>query len=355
METTTAMREGVGDGPNTSNLPSSPTYISSPKSLLQKTTWSDIEVQVEQELIESIKLSPLFSERVNQYNQLGNRGEYLWKWCVYGLRAIVMPCAAMELREHAFDTKMLAVLFGVLLDDVADQWQDRQFLELLLRATVDPARRDFNELSSGPAAYARFTCEVWDEFQQRVSAYPRYLEFGDLLNYDNQQVLNTMWYSHLVNADVSLLNIEEHDVYSPHNMQMISFSTIDLMCSLEFDHRELGSVRGAMWHAQCMGRIGNLVSTWERELKDGDYSSGVFAILADRYPQLTIDMLLNKPDAIRAALTQDGIESVFLEKWDRHRVLFEARFATVRSVDLRQVLLGLDQLLRMEIGSRGRK
>jgi hypothetical protein len=317
--------------------------------------WSPLELQAEQDTIQSIRFSPFFAERVSQYNQLGARGEYLWRWCIYGLRAILFPSVTEESREHITDTKMLAVMYGVLLDDVADQWGDQPFLNRLMRATLGEAGRDFQDLGVGRAAYAQFTCDVWDEFQLRVSGYPRFFEFKDLLDYDNRQIVNTMWYSQLVNADISLLNIEEHDVYSPHNMQMMSFATIDLMCSPEFDHREVGRLRGAMWHAQCMGRIGNLVSTWERELKDGDYSSGVFAILAEQHPQLIQDMLLDKTDAIHAVLTQDDVEKGFLEKWDRHRAAFEGRLLSIQSVDLRQVLQGLDQLLRMEIGSRGRK
>ncbi len=326
-----------------------------PLSPWENDRWSPTDMQAEQNTIQSIEFSPLFAERVTQYNQLGTRGVYLWKWCVYGLRAILLPSVSRELRDHVTDTKMLAVMFGVLLDDVADQWQDRLFLDRLMRATLGESSRDFRDLGLGRAAYAQFTCEVWDELQQRVSGYPRYAEFSDLLDYDNRQIVNTMWYSHLVNADIHLLNIEEHDVYSPHNMQMMSFATMDVMCSPEFDHRDIGKLRAAMWHAQSMGRIGNLVSTWERELQDGDFSSGVFAILAERYPHLIQDMLLDKTDAIHAVLTQGGVESLFLDKWDQHRAAFQAKLPAVHSVDLRHVLQGLDQLLRMEIGSRGRK
>lgn len=317
--------------------------------------WSSMDLQAEQDRIQSIQFSPFFAGKVSQYHELGDRGDYLWRWCIYGLRAILFPSVAEEFRDHITDTKMLAVLYGVLLDDVADKWGDQIFLDRLMQATFGQSGRDFEDLGAGRAAYARFTCDVWDEFQLRVAEYPRYAEFKDLLDYDNRQIVNTMWYSHLVNADISLLNIEEHDIYSPHNMQMMSFATIDLMCSPDFDHREIGRLRGAMWHAQCMGRIGNLVSTWERELKDGDYSSGVFAILSDQHPQLMQDMLLDKTDAIHAVLTQGTVEKVFFDKWDRHRTAFEGRLSSIQTVELKPVLQGLDQLLRMEMGSRGRK
>jgi len=322
---------------------------------LHPPSYSSEELDAEQRHIESLQLSDWFAAQITRYNVVGARGGYLWKWCLHGMRGITLPSVAADLREHVIDTKMLALLFGVLLDDIADQWQDRQFLNCLIEATFESGSRDFRRLNPGYIAYAELTCRVWDEFQLRVTGYPRFEEFRELLDYDNRQIMNTMVYSQLVNADVGLLNLEEHDVYSPHNMQMISFATIDLMCSPDFDHGDVGRLRAAMWHAQCMGRIGNLVSTWERELRDRDYSSGVFAVLADRYPNITMDMLIDKPDSILSILQQDGIEQLFLEKWVRHRDLFRSRVPLVRSVDLEQVLLGLDQLLRMEIGSRGRK
>ena len=125
--------------------------------------------------------------------------------------------------------------------------------------------------------YARFTTSLWETFEERLKCSPCYTEYAPLLAYDHQQILNTMAYSSLVNRYPAVLNLQEHDMYTPHNMQMMSFATMDLMNSPRFDRAELGRLRGIMWHAQNMGRIGNLVSTWQREIRDRDFTSGVFA------------------------------------------------------------------------------
>jgi hypothetical protein len=313
------------------------------------------EIQSEQDVIDAQVLSPLVRSWIDRYNLVGERGEYLWKWCQFGLKAIQFPGVLPEFQSHLIDTKLLAVVLGVLLDDIADHWQDDNFLELLIRGVENSAARSLLDLGEGQKAYAKLTWEIWDEFNARATAYPAYSEFSRLLEFDNRQVLNTMRFSCLINRNVALLNMEEHDVYTPHNMQMISFATLDLMCLPALDRQELGRIRAAMWHAQCMGRIGNLVSTWERELKDGDYSSGVFAVLTERFPDLTQKMLLDKTDAIHSALIEEDIESTFLSMWEHHRECFRARLGMIHSVDMGQVLAGLDQLLRMELGSRGRK
>lgn len=328
----------------------------------QDSRWLGVEarfdaevIEREQNVINAEKLSPVVRSWIDRYNLVGERGEYLWKWCQYGLKAIQFPEVHPEFQSHLIDTKLLAVVLGVMLDDIADHWQDDEFLELLIRGIESPASRSLESLGEGKMVYTGLTWDIWDEFNARARVYPAYAEYAKLFEFDNRQVLNTMRYSCLINSNVALMNMQEHDVYTPHNMQMISFSTLDLMCIPTLDRQELGRIRAAMWHVQCMGRIGNLVSTWERELRDGDYSSGVFAVLTERYPDLTLKMMLDKTDAIHSALIREDIESTFLSMWEHHRESFRGKLEMIHSVDMGQVLAGLDQLLRMELGSRGRK
>jgi hypothetical protein len=152
-----------------------------------------------------------------------------------------------------------------------------------------------------------------------------------------------------------LLNVQEHDMYLPHNMQMMSFATMDLMCSPDFDRRELGKLREVIWHAQSMGRIGNLVSTWQREIADRDFTSGVFA-RALREGDLTLEDLRSaSPQAIEAAIRQGGHELYFLQKWEAHRKSVQSMSPHIRSVDVGALLTGLQRLIHMELSSRGFK
>ena len=136
-------------------------------------------------------------------------------------------------------------------------------------------------------------------------------------------------------------------------MHMMSFATLDLMCMPRFSTRELGKLREVVWHAACMGRIGNLVSTWRREIGECDFNSGVFA-RAVNHGDLTIEQLAQPDvDQIEAAIIHGGHEEYFLHRWNHHRELLQAKAAGVRSIDLREFSTDQERFFHMHMGSRG--
>ena len=159
----------------------------------------------------------------------------------------------------------------------------------------------------------------------------------------------------MINKDPQLLNLTEHDLYLPHNMHMMVSGTFDMMCSPDFDARELGRVREVLWRAQCMGRIGNLVSTWERELRDRDFTSGVFSY-AIRIGAVTADRLAKGPiDETRDAIKNGKCEEHFIEQWREHRDLLLGFGESIRSVDVPLLAAGLETLFEIHMASRGLK
>ena len=290
---------------------------------------------------------------VAAYEEVGSRDVYLWKWCMHGIALTTLPCVMPEFCAHVCDTKLLSIVLCVLLDDVADQHGDGRLLEALLEMTCSGGSRSLRGLSAVAKRHAEVTRCVWAEYLTRITSYPCYATFEPVLRYDLLQFFNTMRYSHLVNSRPYLLNMAEHDLYTPHNMMMVSFAMLDLMCSPGFPREAVGSLREAMWHAQSMGRIGNLLSTWRRELVDRDFTSGLFA-RAVMEGDLTLDDLehgdLNKIEAI---IRSRGHEAYFFQKWREHRECCHARASHIPSLDLRSVLDGHDRFFAMHLGSQG--
>lgn len=309
---------------------------------------------IEQQYILAQRLSPEVQWWVDEYEKLGHRELYLWKWCLHGLHLTTLPTVSHVWRDHLCDTKLLAVMFGVLLDDVADQQRDAAYLRTLLRL-VNQERVSGRAFSPWQKKYAKFTVRLWKTILARLSTYPCCEDYRELLEYDHEQIFNVMAYACLVNRQPSLLNLAEHDIYQPHNMQMMSFATMDLMCSPQFDRRELGLLREAIWNAQCMGRIGNLVSTWQREIADRDFSSGVFARALRQGDLRPDDLRRGSPAELESAIRSGRHEEYFVRRWMAHREQILSLRPRFKSFDLKNLVAALERLFRMELVSRGRK
>lgn len=312
-------------------------------------------VQQEIAFVLNKTLSPDLAHWANEYGKVGHRNMYLWKWCHQGVMVTTLSCVSPDCFDSVCDTKVMGVILDVLLDDIADRKGDDGLLEALTSLTINGPRPTFTGYPAQQRAYAEFTVAVWDEIVARARRYPLFDQYAKVLDYDYQQLWNVMRYSHLANEHIELLNLAEHDLYTPHNMHMIISSTLDLMCSPSFDRNEWGKVRDAAWHGQCMGRIGNLTTTWERELGDADYSSGVYASALNS-GDLTIEELrAGDREQIKKAIVEGGHEVKFLRQWQDHRRYLLSRVPHVRSCDLGRLVAGLERLICLHLGSRGYK
>jgi Transketolase, C-terminal domain len=302
----------------------------------------------------SRRLSDELSLWATVYEEVGNRGEYLWKWCREGVELTTLPCVAPSLLEHGGDTKVLSIILCVLLDDIADKHGNLAFLETLIDIVEHGRFQARSALGPDECRYAEVTCRLSEIYRRRLQDYPCFEAFEELLQYDLIQFSNTLRYSHLLNRQLSLLNMAEHDLYLPHNMHMMSFATIDLMCSPEFKVEDLGHLREAVWHGQCMGRIGNLLSTWRREIGQRDFTSGVFA-RAVAEGDLTIgDLRDGDPRDLEAAICRGRHEQYFFDRWHHHRQRLRASLAKVRSVQIQGLLEGHERFFQLHLASRGR-
>jgi hypothetical protein len=337
--------------PRTTRAPAAPKADSS--SAFVPPTPDELQTEIAEVLAK--QLSPDLQQWVDGYSQVGKRNHYLWKWCRQGVEVTALSSIDPERYDHVCDTKVLGVVLTVLLDDIADRKGDGELLEQLLALPFDERRGVLRRVSSQDRAYAEYTVDVWEGIKQRTRNYARYAEFATLRRFDYLQLFNAMRYSHLMNQQPSLLNQAEHDLYTPHNMHIIISATTDLMCSSSFDQRELGVLRDALWHAQCMGRIGNLVTTWERELGEGDYTSGVYA-RALAHGHVTLEQLeANDRDNIAQAIRAGGHEAFFLDRWSACRRRLLELSGSIQTVDLRALARGYERLIRLHLGSRGYK
>lgn len=306
--------------------------------------------------IQNIELPSELDPWISRYSQVGKRNSFLWAWVLRGLDITTLSSVAPELRTSVLVTKLLGVVLDCLLDDIADVRQDMEMLEAALEIVAGRSKpQDWERFGPEAAAYLACIADVWGEIGARARALPRFRELADVLAYDYDQLFNTMRYAVLINRHTEILNLAENELYQPHNMHMMVNSTVDLMASPYFEMTELGMLREALIRAQRMGRIGNQVSTWERELGDADYSSAVFGY-ALRQGYITQDHIRRRDkDAMRQALLSHDVEGYFLVDWQRLHDELVSFSDRVHSVDVRALASGLEELIMLHLGSKGLK
>jgi len=251
--------------------------------------------------------------------------------------------------------KFLGVMFDVLLDDAADQIRDGDLVEQMLLIAFERRYIDLSRIPERYRAYFDFTVRIWEEIEERSRQLPRFEDFADLLEFDYRQLLNCMRYALIVNADPMRLNMAEHDLYQPHNMHMMINAVIDLMASPKFDTADVGLLREGIWNAQVMGRIGNAVTTWQREVKDRDFTSGVFAKAVSDGALDPKDLKSGDVKEIEARLIETGVEEQLLVEWGRRRDDLRRLSRRIGSVDMARLIDGLEELIALHLGSRGLK
>ncbi|MCA8998433.1 MAG: hypothetical protein KDA80_15655 [Planctomycetaceae bacterium] len=297
------------------------------------------------------------------YNRVGERDTYLWQWCLHGIELTTLPCVSLELRDDLYDTKLLSVILCVLFDDVADQTRDAAWLEDLLKevqgvpcianGVPSPASHSSADRPREIREHVEVTRALWQEYEQRVAALPRYPLLKSVWRFDLDQFLTAMKYAQLVNLMPELMNPTEHDVYTPHNMLMVSFGTLDFMASPEIDIDDRGAIREALWHVQAMGRIGNILSTWKRELRELDRSNGLISRAVSDGVLSLGDLRELTPSQLEDKLKRSDYEARLTEKWHRHRRLSHRCVQRVKSLDLTEVLQAHDRFLEMHLSSAG--
>jgi hypothetical protein len=312
---------------------------------------------IEQEIghVMALKLSRPLAGWVEGYSQVGHRDPFLWTWARRGVEITRLSCVDAGFEDEVGDTKVLGVMLDVMLDDVADHQKDLAFLEHLLDLLETGGQELSKALLPHQRAYARFTIEIWNEIQRRVRAFPRHAEFAELLQFDYRQLFNVMRYSRLMDEYPEMFNLVEHDLYLPHNMHMMVSSTMDMMCSPRLDRSEMGVIREAVWRGQCMGRIGNMTTTWQREIGEDDFTSGVFARALACGDLKVSDLWSGNREYIESVIRGQKHEEHFLEKWQAYRREILSLATRCRCVNLNELVDGLQRLICLHLGSRGKK
>lgn len=328
-----------------------------PDSIDPKPDQADVETLLS-EIVEH-DLPPAVNTLVDEYQSIQDaRPPFMWKWVHHLAPQNTLPVVADRFRDRVPIDKTLTILFVTLLDDRLEKRGDRTtFAELAkipeLGQGADPDRDGVN------GEYVRFTQKVWETLIERIEDAPRYAEYLDLFRFDVKRAIMAIEYSDLTIRDPSLATMDDLERIESHNMVMFAYADIDLMHA-EADHRsDLADIREIVWIAQQMARIGNWVSTWERELAEGDWSAGplVHALNGGVVTQTELREAATDDhtrETVTERVREAGIEDEFLARWERRYYELQRR-AEQSPLDFEGYIDGTQEVLRYHLASTGLK
>jgi len=321
--------------------------------ILKSLTPKRIEKEIK--AIQKVKLPPELMKWVREYEKVGERDEFIWKWLYYAYHEVFFPIVPSKYQQTLPKIKVLLIIFVSLLDDTADKKQNKYLLNILLKIPFEKESLNFYSPNPTENNKVNFAIKLWKYLQKKFIELPNYKKFKEIFYYDIIQLLNAMRYSYLINQNPYLINNEEYQIYLPHNMTAIICCDIDLMSSSRIDFKELSTIRKIIWYAQKMARIGNWISTWERELKEDDFTSAVIASAIDS-EILTVNELKKKDKSVVIRKIKNSkIEKNLLKEWEQYYCKIEKFQKKIKRVNIKKFLYRLERFITLHLISRGYK
>ncbi|WP_152042321.1 hypothetical protein [Salinigranum salinum] len=303
------------------------------------------------------ELPPELDPLLDQYAAVTeDRDELLWQWLYYVFPSFRLSSVADEYAETARKAKFCFSLFMTVLDDLSERHRDKETFEQGRKIPFSSTRCETDAPDVDTAALSLLQAS-WDRTEAYLDHAPRREDFRELFEFDLRQSLNTMDYNRLVNDGPQLASPHGADMYDTHNMLLYIYVDIDLAFSPDFDRADLATLRDVTWDAQRLARIGNWVTTWERELDECDYTSRVVIEALGR--GIVTEEEIRSPDVANDELARRikaaGIEREHLLTWNETYRKLVSREYDVDSVDLHSFVDGMRHLLEVDVKARGLK
>lgn len=310
------------------------------------------------ETIDEVTLPDTVLEFVEEYEAVaGQRDRFVWKWIYSLFPSFTLSSVPQRHLQKVRTQKTLFTLFITLLDDVAEKNDDARTFDQISRSVHWPDA----EVGVHPDAdhdVVEFADRLWAACKQTLAEAPRYGEFRDVFRYDLRQALNAMDYSRILNDHLSMANLNGAKHYDSHNMVMFPYADMDIMYSPTFEPADLGVLRELIWDLQKMARIGNWLTTWEREIAEGDYSAGI-VVYALQNGLVTLEELEGSGPEGKTAVTDQikthQVEKLFLAEWEQLHRKVQSRDLVAESVDLDAFASGMETVMEHHIASQGHK
>lgn len=299
------------------------------------------------------------SARERLFGDLGKRGTYLWDW-------VYTNCTNTQLQSNSYrniinerfanNIKTLGVLWDVLIDDIVDELDIDLAKEMTPYLLDDLAKGKKEGLSSAMIDYILYSKKIYSLIYDLCSHLPYFKRYHPKLIYEYNRLSDTMRYSLSIRENASNISLHSYIDKLSNNMHMRINGTIDLMCiAEELTPEKLSDIQTIFTIAQRMGRIGNSITTYERELPKKDFSSEIIAFLLEY--NFIEPIHLQDTEYIFHIINKTDIENTMWKIWWNYYklLLVYQDKGNLKELNLDKYIKGIIKLKSFHKESRGKK
>jgi hypothetical protein len=313
-------------------------------------------IKQEVKAVQKTKYSSELKKWITRFNQVGERPDFIWRWLYMINKDWFYSPIQKKYAESLAKTNTLYDMFVVLLDDAAEIQGKERLLSQLMLVAHSPERINQSSLSQKDKKYLNFTIAVWKEIMKEARSYPNYEIIKDFFEYDTAQFLNAVRFANIVFKHPYSVNSKECWLYLPHSMQVLLNYDIDLMANKTINKNDLGRARRAVLCLQEMGRIGNWLTTWERELRADDYTSVVIPYSLENNFVTMRELQAQDKDKVIKKINRSGVDRYFLKKeWENRYKQLENLSRNNTLINRSRILKKAKYLITLHLISRGLK
>ncbi len=238
--------------------------------------------------------------------------------------------------ENIDEVIQLKVILGAIItlyDDFADRpgHQNSKLLRVLYKLPFEPIESHSSLFNKVESDSINLAISLFEKLLGGLRKLPNYNRLKELFFYDLSQFYNANYYSELLGKYHFIGNPLENRIYLHHNMGMVMAGMIDLMSLSRLNIEEVGPARNIFLLGQRAGRISNVLSTYEREIAEGDLTNELLSLCKGK----------NLQDKI-----------LLLEK-EHGEIIKEIKsFSHIKSFSAKRYSQGIEQLHRLHIDSK---
>ncbi len=329
---------------------------------------------------------------INEYNKASTglkikRKEYLWKWIMVGFRATTILNRSNKYYNESEKSKFISVLLIVLLDDLAENLQNKNLLNLANAIVLkefdhfiehgavsqNTFLKPSGSYSPAEKKYLFFIQKTTRKILINLNSLPNFNPLKHVFCKYWQKVIECFDFTLNTNNFVKNQSVPKVEKYFKslkysryteifgHNMHVILAMIIDLMCLTKIDKKEIKLIIKISEEAQAMGRIGNWLSTWKREIAEKDFSNGIliYSVNNRKIDIKDIKKYINKKNKKSAnqlikKIEESDVIDYFLNKWKKHRDKMEIMSKKVKIFPTDRYIKGADLFLKLHLKNEGK-